>query len=104
MTTERPRLPLAAADQVLRLEVKRMQTVGHLRRTARDISGELFGVHDETAEVVAFQNALEKALDQFNEAMKRPAAALSYVAPDQVRSLLAAEGRASRVEVPTEVQ
>lgn len=96
---QRPSLPLAAAEQALNLEIKRVQTVGHLRRTARDISSVLFGVSDETAEVVALQNAFERALTAYCEAMRSPAGALSYTAPDAVRALLTARGVAAQADV-----
>lgn len=97
VTTIRP--VLERANESLYAEVKRIQTVGYLRRVARDVAAELFSVHDETAEVVAFQNALEKSLNQFVEAMGNPVAAMSYVAPDQVRGRIAASGRANKVEL-----
>ena len=100
MTSIRP--ALAAADRALSLEVKKMQTVGHLRRTARDIAAELCNVHDESAEVVALQNAFENALNSYLQAMRTPAAALSYVAPDAVRARLTAQGVAARAELSRE--
>lgn len=96
MTNIRP--VLASVDRALDLDVKRMQTVGHLRRTARDIAANLFNVHDETAEVVALQNSLEGALRAFCEAMRSPAAAISYVSPDAVRALITAQSEAAKYD------
>jgi hypothetical protein len=98
MTQPRP-LPLAEAASSLALEVKKMQTVGHLRFTARDIAGVMFNVNSETAEVVALQNAFERALNNFVEAMRSPAAAIGYTAPDSTRAYLTAKGVAAQAEI-----
>lgn len=89
---------LQAADRGLELEVKKMTTVGHLRRTARDIASNLFGVTDESAEVVALQNSFEKCLNSYVESMRTPTNALSYVAPDAVRALLVSQSPASTAD------
>lgn len=100
MTSIRPSLD--AADRALILEQKRLSTIGHLRSTAREIAHELFETTIETAEVVAFQDALRKALDLFIDSQRSPAAALSYVAPDQVKAKIAAMSESAKAEVEGE--
>lgn len=97
---ERPSITLAlnAADRNADYEVKVKQTIGHLRRTARDIAATLHGVHDETAEVVTLQDHFEKSLSVFVQAMRSPAQAIGYVAPDTLRGKLTAQSVAAHAE------
>lgn len=88
---------LSRTSRKLNLDVAKMATVGHLRRTARDIALNLFGVQTETAEVVALQNAFERSLNAFCEATSSPSAAAAYVAPDTARALQAAQSNAAKV-------
>lgn len=94
MTSIRPALD--AADRALILEQRRLSTIGLLRTTARDIAAQLFNVTAETAEVVGFQDALQKALDAFIASQRSPASALSYIAPDQVRAKIAAMSESAK--------
>lgn len=91
---------LQAADRGLALEVQRQQTIGHLRKLSRDIGSALYGVTDETAEIVALQDSFAKCLDAFIQAMRTPVGALNYVAPDAVRALLTAQSPAAQAEIP----
>ncbi|AEI71075.1 hypothetical protein [EBPR siphovirus 2] len=92
---------LQSVDRALEMEVKRQQTVGHLRRVARDIAHNLYGVTDETAETVALQDEFSKCLTRYCEAMRSPVSALNYLAPDAVRALLTAQSPAAQAEIPT---
>jgi hypothetical protein len=94
MTTIRP--ALEAADRALILEQRRLSTIGHLRHTAREIAGNLFGISAETAEVVGLQDAMQKALDAFITSQRSPAAALAYIAPDQVKAKLTAMSESAK--------
>ncbi len=87
---------LARTDRVTSLTVGKIQTIGHLRRTARDIASNLFGIHTETAEVVALQNEFERALNRFCEANASPSAALAYISPDAARAQQVAQSLAAR--------
>lgn len=91
---------LQAADRGLDLEIKRQQTIGHLRKTAREIASNLYGVTDETGEVVALQDSLAKCLFAFCDAMRSPVGALNYIAPDAVRALLTSQSPAAQAEIP----
>lgn len=87
---------LARTDRNTSLTVGKIQTVGHLRRTARDIAANLFGIHTETAEVVALQNAFENAMNAFCKGASTPSEALEYVAPDAARAQQVAQSLAAR--------
>ncbi len=97
MTTISP--TLQAADRALILEQRRLATIGLLRSTARDIAGQLFSISVETPEVVGLQDAFQKALDAFIASQRSPAAALSYLAPEQVRAKITALSVSSNEEV-----
>ena len=83
MTSIRP--ALASADRALDLEIAQRNTIAHLRATAREIGKNLYSLQIETGEIVALQDAFEKALMQFCTAMRDPTVATAYVAPTATR-------------------
>lgn len=98
MTTITPLLRGADAREAL--SINQRHTVGHLRATAREIAKNLYGIQIETGEVVALQDAFEKALMQFCIAQSDPAVAAEYIAP--VAARLKVEERAVAKEVGDE--